>query len=156
MRQDFSAGSVAFWHSTGSDPLALTVAAVSVSASSNGEDWHLGVLELPVSGVADTTEDYYFSGVYVESGSLTTSVAGPGGVVVSSSSSTAKASSTSVGTTLSTSKTTTSSAAATTSAAAGGTLAKWSQCAGEGWTGSGTCVAGTTCTYSNAWYSQCL
>jgi hypothetical protein len=51
------------------------------------------------------------------------------------------------------SSTTTSSAAAT---ATGGTLAKWSQCAGENWTGSGTCVAGTTCTYSNPYYSQCL
>jgi hypothetical protein len=24
------------------------------------------------------------------------------------------------------------------------------------WTGSGTCIAGTTCTYSNPYYSQCL
>lgn len=31
---DFSGGSVEFYRSTGSDPLALTVAAVSVSASS--------------------------------------------------------------------------------------------------------------------------
>ncbi|CAD6444731.1 31534587-2252-4c14-a076-203e52adcf4c [Sclerotinia trifoliorum] len=84
---DFSAGSVEFYHSTGSDPLTLTVPAVSVSASSNGADWHLGVLELPVSGQTDGTEDFYFSGVYIESGSLTTSVAGPGGAVVSSSSS---------------------------------------------------------------------
>lgn len=69
--------SVAFWHSTGSDPLTLTVSAVSASASSNGSDWHLGVLELPVSGQADSTEDFYFSGVYIESGSLTKTVAGP-------------------------------------------------------------------------------
>ncbi|KAN0108440.1 glycoside hydrolase family 131 protein [Hyaloscypha variabilis] len=69
--------SVAFWHSTGSDPLTLTVPAVSASASSNGEDWHLGVLELPVSGQKDNTEDFYFSGVYIESGSLTKTVAGP-------------------------------------------------------------------------------
>jgi hypothetical protein len=125
-----------------------------VSASSNGEDWHLGVLELPVTGQADATEDFYFSGVYVEDGSLTTSVAGPGGAVVSSSSaSSAPTTTTSPGTTLSTS---TTSAAATTTSAAAGTLPKYSQCAGEGWTGSGTCVAGTTCTYSNAYYSQCL
>jgi mannan endo-1,4-beta-mannosidase len=38
----------------------------------------------------------------------------------------------------------------------GGTLAKYSQCAGTGWTGSGTCVSGTTCTYSSQYYSQCL
>lgn len=154
--QDFSAGSVAFWHSTGSDDLTLTVPAVSVSASSNGEDWHLGVLELPVTGQAEATEDLYFSGVYVESGSLTTSAAGPGGVVVSSSgSSTSEPTTTAPGTTFSFS-TVTTSAPATTSSAAAGTLPKYSQCAGEGWTGTGTCVSGTTCTYSNPYYSQCL
>ncbi|KAK5637252.1 hypothetical protein RRF57_012964 [Xylaria bambusicola] len=76
---DFSANTAAFWHSTGSDDLKLTVKAVSVSASSNGADWHLGVLELPRNGYPDTDEDLYFSGVYIESGSITTSVAGPGG-----------------------------------------------------------------------------
>ncbi|KAI9647825.1 hypothetical protein NHQ30_004213 [Ciborinia camelliae] len=86
---DFSAGSVEFYHSTGSDALTLTVPAVSVSASSNGADWHLGVLELPVTGQTDGTEDFYFSGVYIESGSLTTNVAGPGGVVSASSSTSA-------------------------------------------------------------------
>ena len=73
---DFSAGSVEFYHSTGADDLVLAHAAVSVSASSDGKDWHLGVLELPRDGYADETEDIYFSGVYVESGDLTTSVSG--------------------------------------------------------------------------------
>jgi hypothetical protein len=76
---DFSGGSVGFWHSTGADPLVQIVKPVSVGASSNGEDFHVGVLELPRSGYADTVEDLYFSGVYIESGSITTSVAGPGG-----------------------------------------------------------------------------
>ncbi|KAI1338880.1 hypothetical protein F5Y15DRAFT_385690 [Xylariaceae sp. FL0016] len=76
---DFDAGTVAFWYSTGADDLALTVEAVSVSASSNGADWHLGVLELPRDGYDDADEDLYFSGVYVEDGSLTTSVSGSGG-----------------------------------------------------------------------------
>lgn len=58
----------------------------------------------------------------------------------------------------STTTTTTTAPATTTtsSSSGGGTLPKYSQCAGTGWTGSGTCVSGTTCTYSNAWYSQCL
>ncbi len=150
MVQDFSGNSVAFWHSTDSDPLALTVAAVSVSTSSNGADWHLGVLELPVSGQADTNEDYYFSGVYIESGSLTTSVSGPGGIV----SSVSGGATSTVGT--STTRGSTTSTTSTTSAPPGGTLPKWSQCGGIGWTGSGTCVLGTTCTYSNPYYSQCL
>ncbi|KAL2071643.1 hypothetical protein VTL71DRAFT_12878 [Oculimacula yallundae] len=181
---DFSAKTVAFWHSTGANPLTLTVAAVSASTSSNGADWHLGVLELPVSGQADTNEDFYFSGVYIESGSLTTSVAGPGGAVVSSSSAApapATSSTTSPSipssssttpkpitssssapvssakpTTLSTSTrpvvaTTTSSAPAPA-----GTIAKWGQCGGLTWQGSGTCVEGTKCTFSGDYYSQCL
>jgi endo-1,4-beta-xylanase len=54
--------------------------------------------------------------------------------------------------------TSTSSTIATTSRAAsgGGTIAEWGQCGGITWTGSGTCVAGTTCIYSNPYYSQCL
>ncbi|KAG9045061.1 hypothetical protein FS837_007108 [Tulasnella sp. UAMH 9824] len=32
----------------------------------------------------------------------------------------------------------------------------WGQCGGMGWTGPTTCVSGTTCVYSNPWYSQCL
>ncbi|KAJ7119300.1 lipolytic enzyme [Mycena crocata] len=32
----------------------------------------------------------------------------------------------------------------------------WGQCGGMGWTGPTTCVAGTVCTFSNSFYSQCL
>ncbi|KAJ7602535.1 endo-1,4-B-xylanase A [Roridomyces roridus] len=34
--------------------------------------------------------------------------------------------------------------------------AVWGQCGGQGWTGPLTCVAGSTCTFSNTFYSQCL
>ncbi|KIJ22992.1 glycoside hydrolase family 10 protein [Sphaerobolus stellatus SS14] len=34
--------------------------------------------------------------------------------------------------------------------------AEWGQCGGQGWTGPTTCVAGTTCVFSNPYYSQCL
>ncbi|KAG8996210.1 hypothetical protein FRB94_008457 [Tulasnella sp. JGI-2019a] len=34
--------------------------------------------------------------------------------------------------------------------------AVWGQCGGIGWTGPTTCVAGSVCTYSNPYYSQCL
>ncbi|GAP89226.2 putative carbohydrate-binding module family 1 protein [Rosellinia necatrix] len=74
---DFSRNTVGLWHSEGSSPLAQAVAPVSASTSSNGADWHLGVLELPRSGYPDTTEDFYFSGVYVESGTITTAIGGP-------------------------------------------------------------------------------
>ncbi|KAI1132188.1 glycoside hydrolase family 5 protein [Nemania abortiva] len=45
------------------------------------------------------------------------------------------------------------SALAGLATAAGGPYA---QCGGTGWTGDTTCVSGYTCTYSNAYYSQCL
>ncbi|TFY74778.1 hypothetical protein EWM64_g9234 [Hericium alpestre] len=32
----------------------------------------------------------------------------------------------------------------------------WGQCGGIGWSGATTCVAGSVCTYSNDYYSQCL
>lgn len=38
----------------------------------------------------------------------------------------------------------------------GGTLTKYSQCGGIGWTGSGSCVSGTSCNKINDYYSQCL
>lgn len=75
---DFDANTVGFWHSTGSDALTQVIAPQAASTSSNGADWHVGVLELPRDGYADATEDFYFSGVYIESSSITTSVAGPG------------------------------------------------------------------------------
>ena len=75
---DFSANTVGFWHSTGADNLKQVVAPIAASTSSNGADWHLGVLELPRDGYPDSNEDIYFSGVYIESGTITTSVSGPG------------------------------------------------------------------------------
>ncbi|KAI8804031.1 glycoside hydrolase superfamily [Cladochytrium replicatum] len=33
---------------------------------------------------------------------------------------------------------------------------KWAQCGGINWTGPKCCVSGSTCTYSNDYYSQCL
>lgn len=73
---DFDAGEVEFYHSTGSDELEKLAGPVSADTSSNGADWHLGVLRLTNDGSA---EDWHFSGVYIESGDLTTSVVSPGG-----------------------------------------------------------------------------
>ncbi|KAH8816112.1 glycoside hydrolase [Xylogone sp. PMI_703] len=44
----------------------------------------------------------------------------------------------------------------TTTTAAGGSVPKWGQCGGQGWTGGTVCASGSTCTYSNPYYSQCL
>jgi acetylxylan esterase len=53
-----------------------------------------------------------------------------------------------------TTTTTTSTVASTTPP--GATQVHYGQCGGIGYTGPTVCVAGTTCTYSNAYYSQCL
>ncbi|KAB5588681.1 Glycoside hydrolase family 61 protein [Ceratobasidium theobromae] len=42
------------------------------------------------------------------------------------------------------------------SASSGGPVAKWNRCGGIGYTGSTTCVEGTTCVVQNSHYSQCL
>lgn len=59
------------------------------------------------------------------------------------------------GTTTTTATGTTSSATSTATSTSTGTIPKYGQCGGLNWSG-GSCVAGTTCTYSNAYYSQCL
>lgn len=38
----------------------------------------------------------------------------------------------------------------------GGDIPKFAQCGGVGWSGAGSCIAGSTCTKLNDWYSQCL
>lgn len=37
-----------------------------------------------------------------------------------------------------------------------GTIAKWAQCGGNGYTGATACASGSTCTKMNDWYSQCV
>ncbi|KAJ6035857.1 Glycoside hydrolase superfamily [Penicillium herquei] len=61
------------------------------------------------------------------------------------------ATSTSTTTKATSTTTTTSSGSSSTSVAQ-----KYGQCAGSGWTGATTCISGTTCTYFNDWYSQCI
>jgi len=60
------------------------------------------------------------------------------------------------GGTSSVSSTKTASSSSAASSPTGGSLPEYSQCGGIGWTGTGTCVSGTTCTVLNAYYSQCL
>ncbi|KAJ7102273.1 glycosyl hydrolase [Mycena belliarum] len=61
---------------------------------------------------------------------------------------------TTIGTTATT--TTTSAATTTTGGSGGCTTARYGQCGGTGYTGCTTCASGSTCTYSNDFYSQCL
>ncbi|KAG9020531.1 hypothetical protein FRB95_004001, partial [Tulasnella sp. JGI-2019a] len=59
-------------------------------------------------------------------------------------------------TTTTSSKTTTSTTTTSSAAATGPTVARYGQCGGTGWTGGTVCASPYTCTYSNAYYSQCL
>ena len=52
--------------------------------------------------------------------------------------------------------TTSSKAATSTAASGGGTASHWAQCGGTGYSGPTACANPYTCTYSNAYYSQCL
>lgn len=127
-----------FWEVASLGTVASTNAAVVATSSSS----------LPTSTKASSTSVSATSTV-VKSSSSTT-------VVKSSTASVTKNTSTlTTSTKVAIVSTTTSSKTATTSAVAG-TLGKWSQCGGIGWSGTGTCVSGTTCIISNAWYSQCL
>ncbi|KAF8967130.1 glycoside hydrolase family 61 protein I [Flammula alnicola] len=49
-----------------------------------------------------------------------------------------------------------SASAPATPSTAAGTVAHYAQCGGTGWTGGTVCVAPFTCTFSSAYYSQCL
>ncbi|KAH8145053.1 uncharacterized protein LAJ45_10964 [Morchella importuna] len=157
---DFSGSTVTLWHSVGSDPLVKTAGPFSASTSTNSADWHLGVLRLPASGSGVTStaaEDWYYSGVYVESGSINT-VIGSGtssGSTTAVASTSVKSTTTAVPTTTTIPVTTTVSTSATASAT-GALAAKWAQCGGVGWTGATACVSGSTCTKLNDYYSQCI
>ncbi|KAL5333418.1 hypothetical protein BJX70DRAFT_406226 [Aspergillus crustosus] len=70
---DFSSGTVELYSSLDGGELESVAGPVSVSAQSNSADWHVGVLRLD-EGVPRGLEEWVWSGVYVEGGSLTTVV----------------------------------------------------------------------------------
>ena len=157
---DFSANTVGLWHSVGSAPLTQVVSPISASTSSNGADWHLGILRLPMNSNLDSpdVEDWLFSGVYIESGSITTSVIGsgsgspaPGTTTTLRTSTTARPTTTAVLTSVPA-----PTSSAPPSGGNSGSIAKFAQCGGQGWSGGGSCVSGTVCTVLNDYYSQCL
>ncbi|KAJ3036845.1 hypothetical protein HDV00_002327 [Rhizophlyctis rosea] len=56
----------------------------------------------------------------------------------------------------STPATTTKATTTVTQSSSGGTVAKYGQCGGIGYTGPTACASGSACKYSNDYYSQCL
>jgi len=113
LRLQFSSFTVGLWASTDSVPVTKVVQNTAASTSTNSADWHLGVLRIVTN---QTPEDWYFSGVYVENGPVTTSV-GSGGVTTTPAPTTNPT----------TSSTLTSS---TSTSASGPTQTQWGQCGG--------------------------
>ncbi|PYH39767.1 glycoside hydrolase family 131 protein [Aspergillus neoniger CBS 115656] len=116
---DFDNQKVGLWASNGSDALTEVVSPVSASASSNGADFHVGVLSL----TGDGTEDWFWSGVYIEKGDLTKSIgdgssASASGSESSSTTAAGAATTTTSATSSAISAATTSVEATTTAAAA--------------------------------------
>ncbi|KAG9023911.1 hypothetical protein FRB95_012317, partial [Tulasnella sp. JGI-2019a] len=70
--------------------------------------------------------------------------------VTTSSTTTGKVTSSTTSSKVTTSTTTTSVAPSTS------TAAHYGQCGGIGWTGATVCASPFVCTYSNAYFSQCL
>ena len=67
----FNAKTVGLWASTGSNPLVKVVQNMAAATSTNSEDFHVGVLRIVNDAVA---ENWYFSGVFIENGPITTAI----------------------------------------------------------------------------------
>ena len=115
-----------------------------------------------------TDPDIYISNFYygfqmstftAPGGAVATCGAGKGGaapVTSTKAATTAKASPTTTPVAVPPTTIKTTARATTSAVASSGTVAKYGQCGGSGYTGPTTCAAGTTCTVSNEYYSQCL
>ncbi|CAE6445104.1 unnamed protein product [Rhizoctonia solani] len=151
---DFTAQTVGLWASTGGAALTKVVQNIGATTFTDSHDFHVGVLRIVNQpGI----EDWYFSGVYIENGPITTAIG---------SGSSNPGTTTTTGTTTSVPVTTTSvppstpvpsTTAAPTTSAAPGTVAHWGQCGGTGYNGPTGCVSPYTCTaVSPPYYYQCL
>ena len=139
---------------------ASTTLAVSKSASSAMVK---SSSSLPVAIVASTTSTPSSSLASATPSALKSSSSTAAKLKPAQNSTLVESKSASLSTTLkpvavsnSTSSTITAPSSTFTSSGVPGTLGEWYQCGGLGWTGSGTCVSGTTCVAQNDWYSQCL
>ncbi|KAJ8080507.1 hypothetical protein PM082_017340 [Marasmius tenuissimus] len=144
---NFSSNTVGLWASTGSSPLTKVVQNVAASTSTNSADWHLGVLRIQANAAA---EDWYFSGVYVENGPITTAIGS--GSAASTGAGSGATTQPPVSTPATSNPPTSSSTTAT-----GPVQTHYGQCGGTGYNGPTTCESPYTCKDVSApYYSQCL
>ncbi|KAI0775527.1 hypothetical protein BD413DRAFT_277411 [Trametes elegans] len=147
---DFSAGTVGLWASNGSDPLTKVADNIPASTSTNSEDFHVGVLRIVNT---PDPEDWFLSGVYIESGPITTAIGSGESAPAPPQSSSSSAVPTSAP---ATSAPATTSVATSTSSATGPLQSQWAQCGGTGYTGPTACASPFTCkAVSPPYYYQC-
>ncbi|THH23170.1 hypothetical protein EUX98_g8009 [Antrodiella citrinella] len=144
---DFSGGTVGLWASTGSAPLTKVVQDIATSPSTNSEDWHVGVLRIVNT---QPPEDWYISGVYIESGPITTSVGTGNGTAPPVGPTSAPTTAPSTG------PTTIPPPPPPTTTAPGPTQTQYGQCGGTGYTGPTVCASNFQCiAVSPPYYYQC-
>jgi hypothetical protein len=150
-------GSIATWLNSGA------IAGLTTGASNaNDDQWESTLIIPKITGVYFGWESYgsdpntfWYDDIVVSTsrvgcGSSVSSVSTPTATTTSTGSSQLASSSTGTSTTKTTSTST------TTSSASGATQTHYGQCGGVGWTGPTSCASPYTCTFSSAYYSQCL
>ncbi|KAG8935101.1 hypothetical protein FRC02_008673 [Tulasnella sp. 418] len=150
---DFASSKVGLYFSTGSNPLQQVVAPQSASTSTNSADWHLGVLAFASGSVV---EDWYFSGVYVEQGPITTAIGSGTTPVTTTQGGVTTTKPVTITDSVPRVSSTTTTSTTTTSTTSGPVQTQWGQCAGIGYTGPTQCASPFKCVaVSPPYYSQC-
>ncbi|KAJ0118028.1 glycosylhydrolase family 61-1 [Diaporthe amygdali] len=113
-----------------------------------------------IPGIYKATDPGLLINIYSMTSSSTYTIPGPDPFTCGASGSSPQPTTTAkpaTSTTLATSTKTSSAPATSSSASSGGAcVAKYGQCGGTGWTGATCCVAGSTCSATNQYYSQCV
>ncbi|KAK2613595.1 hypothetical protein N8I77_000500 [Diaporthe amygdali] len=113
-----------------------------------------------IPGIYKATDPGLLINIYSMTSSSTYTIPGPDPFTCGASGSSPQPTTTAkpaTSTTLATSTKTSSAPATSSSASSGGAcVAKYGQCGGTGWTGVTCCVAGSTCSATNQYYSQCV
>ncbi|KAF6757411.1 hypothetical protein DFP72DRAFT_845840 [Ephemerocybe angulata] len=142
----FDAKTVGLWASKNGEPLARVANNQAASTSTNSADFHVGVLRITNR---NPPEDWYFSGVYIEKGPITTAQGSGNGTVTTTTGGTT--------TTTPTTTTTVTTPTTTTTTPEGPLQSLYGQCGGTGWTGPTNCAPPATCKPVSApYYSQGL
>lgn len=145
---NFSSKTVGLYASTNGGPLVKVVQNIAANTFTDSKDFHVGVLRIVNR---NPQEDWYFSGVYIEEGPVTTTIGNGTSPVTSVTSAPVT-----TPVTPTSPITTAPPPVTTTTSASGPAQTKWGQCGGTGYSGPTDCTSGTTCVaVSPPFYYQC-